>query len=80
VEKSGVPAYDRNGNPVTKSTGIKMFRHAFAVGWLAAGADKETVARMLGHISTEMLDVITDHGSRGSMMPTSAGCGISWDE
>ena len=56
VEKSGVPAYDRNGNPVTKATNVKMFRHTFAVGWLAAGADKETVAKMLGHTSTDMID------------------------
>jgi integrase len=56
VEKSGVPAYDRNGNPITKATNVKMFRHTFAVGWLAAGADKETVAKMLGHTSTDMID------------------------
>jgi integrase len=56
IEKSGVPAYDRNVNPVTKSSNVKMFRHTFAVGWLTAGADKETVARMLGHNSTEMLE------------------------
>jgi integrase len=56
VEKSGVPAYDRNGNPVMKSTNVKMFRHTFAVGWLVAGADKETVAKMLGHVGTAMVD------------------------
>jgi len=56
IEKSGVPAYDRNGNPVMKATNVKMFRHTFAVGWLVAGADKETVAKMLGHTSTDMID------------------------
>ena len=56
VEKSGVPAYDRNGNPITKSTNVKMFRHTFAVGWLMAGGDKETLAKMLGHVGTEMID------------------------
>ena len=56
VEKSGVPAYDRNGNPIMKSTNVKMFRHSFAVGWMVAGADKETVAKMLGHTSTEMIE------------------------
>jgi len=56
VEKSGVPAVDRNGHPVVKSTNVKMFRHTFAVGCLTAGIPKENVARMLGHISTEMLD------------------------
>jgi integrase len=56
VETSGVGAFDRHGNPVMKSTNVKMFRHTFAVGWLIAGADKETVAKMLGHTSTEMLD------------------------
>jgi integrase len=42
IEKSGVPAYDRNGNPIMKSPNVKAHRHTFAVGWLAAGADKET--------------------------------------
>src|ERR1039458_4196713 len=30
VEKSGLPAVDRNGNPVMKSANVKMFRHTFA--------------------------------------------------
>ena len=56
VEKSGVPAYDRHSRPVMKATNVKMLRHTFAVGWLAAGADKETVAKMLGHVGTQMVD------------------------
>jgi integrase len=56
VEKSGVLAYDRNGNPMMKSTNVKAFRHTFAVGCLTAGIPKENVARMLGHQTTAMLD------------------------
>jgi integrase len=56
VEKSGVPAFDRHGNPVMKATNVKMLRHTFAVGWLIAGAPKENVARMLGHVRTDMID------------------------
>jgi integrase len=56
VEKSGIPAVDRNGNPVLKSANVKMFRHTFAVGSLTAGIPKENVARMLGHVSTDMID------------------------
>jgi integrase len=55
IEKSGVPAYDKNGNPITKGVYIKMLRHTFAVGWLETGADQEAVARMLGHKNTEMV-------------------------
>ncbi len=56
VEKSGLRAVDRDGNPVMKSANVKMFRHTFAVGCLTAGIPKENVARMLGHVSTEMID------------------------
>jgi site-specific recombinase XerD len=56
VEKSGLPAVDRNGNPIVKSANVKMLRHTFAVGCLVAGVPKENVARMLGHISTDMID------------------------
>ena len=56
VEKSGVAAYERNGRPLMKATNVKMFRDTFAVGWLAAGADKETVAKRLGHVGTPMFD------------------------
>ena len=56
VEKSGLPAVDRNSNPIMKSANVKMFRHTFAVGCLTAGVPKENVARMLGHVSTEMID------------------------
>jgi hypothetical protein len=56
VEKSGVAAYDKNGRPLMKATNVKMFRHTFAVGWLAAGADKETAPRGLRHVGTAMFD------------------------
>lgn len=56
VEKSGLPAVDRSGNPIVKSVNVKMLRHTFAVGCLVAGVPKENVARMLGHVSTEMID------------------------
>ena len=56
VEKSGLPAVDRSGNPIVKSANVKMLRHTFAVACLVAGVPKENVARMLGHISTEMID------------------------
>ena len=56
VEKSGVPAFDRHGSPVLKASNVKMFRHTFAVGCLVAGVPKENVARMLGHIGTDMID------------------------
>jgi len=56
VEKSGVLAIDRHGNPVMKATNVKMLRHTFAVGWLIAGAPKENVARALGHVRTDMID------------------------
>lgn len=39
-----------------KSTNVKMFRHTFAVGCLMDGVPKENVARMLGHVGTEMID------------------------
>jgi site-specific recombinase XerD len=56
VEKSGVPAVDRHGNRVMKSTNVKMLRHTFAVGCLVEGVPKENVARMLGHVGTHMID------------------------
>jgi integrase len=56
VEKSGVPAFDHHGHPVMKATNVKMLRHTFAVGCLIAGVPKENVARMLGHIGTDMID------------------------
>jgi site-specific recombinase XerD len=56
VEKSGVPAFDRNGNPIMKATNAKMFRHTFAVNCLIDGIPKDNLARMLGHVGTEMID------------------------
>jgi integrase len=78
VEKSGVPAFDRNANPIMKSTNIKMFRHTFAVGCLTAGIPKENVARMLGHQTTAMLDALMHRGCKAWMMLTFARCASLW--
>jgi integrase len=48
-----------------KSTNVKMFRHTFAVGWLEAGGDKETLAKMLGHVGTAMIDAHYGPWSKG---------------
>ena len=48
VEKSGVPAYDKNGRPVLKRTNVKMFRHTFAVSYLRAGGNLFYLSKILG--------------------------------
>jgi site-specific recombinase XerD len=55
ITKSGKPAVDSRGFPIMKETNAKMLRHTAAVGWLVAGHREETVARMLGHVSTDMI-------------------------
>jgi integrase len=55
VGKDGRPALDRRGSPIMKKTNPKMLRHTAAVGWLTDGLREETVAKMLGHSSTEMV-------------------------
>jgi site-specific recombinase XerD len=53
--RDGRPALDKFGAPVTKAPDCKMFRHTFAVGELVHGVPEEVVARMLGHVDTDMI-------------------------
>jgi integrase len=55
VTKEGKPAVDNRGNPITKAPSPKMLRHTAAVGWLTVGLREEAVARMMGHVSTDMI-------------------------
>lgn len=55
IGRDGRPAVDSYGEPITKPPNVKMLRHTAAVGWLSAGIREETVAKMLGHKSTEMI-------------------------
>jgi len=55
VGKDGRPAVDDMGNPSTKRPNTKMLRHTFAVGCLTAGMREESVAKMLGHVGTDMI-------------------------
>lgn len=53
--RDGRPALNKFGGPVTKTPDLKMFRHTFAVGELVRGVPEEVVARMMGHVSTDMI-------------------------
>lgn len=55
ITKEGRPAVDARGNPITKAPSPKMLRHTAAIGWLVAGHREEAVARMMGHVGTEMV-------------------------
>jgi integrase len=55
VLKDGRPAFDKSGTAITKPPDAKMFRHTFAVACLLAGMREEAVAKMLGHVSTDMV-------------------------
>jgi integrase len=55
ITKEGKPAVDDRGNPITKAPNPKMLRHTAAVGWLVAGHREEAVARMMGHVGTDMI-------------------------
>jgi site-specific recombinase XerD len=55
LRKDGNPAFDEFGTPITKPPDVKMFRHTFAVACLSAGMREEAVAKMLGHVSTDMV-------------------------
>lgn len=53
--RDGKPAVDRYGNQETTKPHTKMLRHSFAVGELVRGVPEEAVAKMLGHIGTDMI-------------------------
>ena len=55
IGRDGRPAVDDDGLPITTTPDVKMFRHTFAVSRLSAGMREETVAKMLGLASTEMI-------------------------
>jgi len=50
-----LPGLDDSGKQRTKPANIKQFRHSFAVKQLVTGYRPELVAKMLGHVDTEML-------------------------
>lgn len=50
-----LPAVDDTGKPRRKQANCKQFRHTFAVRQLRAGQRPEEVAKMLGHVNTDMV-------------------------
>jgi site-specific recombinase XerD len=50
-----VPRRDSRGRPLLKPANTKQLRHTFAVRQLKTGQRPEEVARMLGHVDTEMV-------------------------
>lgn len=50
-----LPGVDEFGNQRRKRANAKQFRHTFAVRQLIAGQRPEEVAKMLGHVNTQML-------------------------
>jgi integrase len=50
-----LPGLDDAGRPRTCPANVKQCRHTFAVRQLVAGQRPEDVARMLGHVSAEMV-------------------------
>lgn len=50
-----LPGLDQKGKPKRKASNTKQFRHTFAVRQLRDGQRAEEVARMLGHVDTEMV-------------------------
>ena len=50
-----LPGRDDHGRPMRKAANVKQFRHTFAVRQLREGQRPEEVARMLGHVDTEMV-------------------------
>jgi integrase len=55
VEWVEVPRLTKNAEPIRHPANAKQFRHTFAVQKLVVGHSPEDVAKMLGHIDTEML-------------------------
>jgi integrase len=50
-----LPTMDDRGRPRRKQANCKQFRHTFAVRQLRAGQRPEEVAKMLGHVNTDMV-------------------------
>lgn len=50
-----LPTLDDAGKPRRKQANCKQFRHTFAVRQLRAGQRPEEVAKMLGHVNTDMV-------------------------
>jgi integrase len=55
VKNVQLPGLDSHGRERTNPANIKQFRHTFAVRQLVAGQRSEEVAKMMGHVSTEMV-------------------------
>jgi integrase len=55
VEWVEVPRRTKNAEPIRHPANAKQFRHTFAVRQLVAGHSPEDVAKILGHVDTEML-------------------------
>lgn len=55
VDWVDLPGADQNGRPRRKAANTKQFRHTFAVRQLVAGQRPEEVAKMLGHVDTNMV-------------------------
>jgi len=55
VEWVTLPGADENGQVRRKAANTKQFRHTFAVRQLVAGQRPEEVAKMLGHVNTDMV-------------------------
>lgn len=55
VEWVEVPRRTKNAEPIRNPANAKQFRHTFAVRQLVAGHSPEDVAKMLGHVDTEMI-------------------------
>jgi integrase len=55
VEWIELPGRDKQGRPIRRPANVKQLRHTFAVRQLQDGQRPEDVARMLGHVDTEMI-------------------------
>jgi integrase len=50
-----LPTFDDAGQPRRTEANCRQFRHTFAVRQLRAGQRPEEVAKMLGHVNTDMV-------------------------